>query len=292
MGGQKGTDARMERKRRSNNMKKILSLALALATTLTLTACSSSSDSSTSNTATATAATSGTTGEQKVWRVGTEGTYAPYSYHDENGNLTGFEIDVARAISEKMGYQVEFVESNWDSLFEGLAAGQFDAVMNQVTITPERQEKYAFSTPYVYTAPALIVAADNDEIKTFADVAGHKAAEGLTSNYNQIAQSYGAEIVGQDVVALAFQCVIDGTADLVINDRLTYAYWTSQTGDTTSLKIADTLDDVSSSAVVMLPDRNDDLLEQVNAAIEELLADGTIAQISQTYFNTDVSTVG
>lgn len=263
-------------------MKKVISFALALTLALGLTACGASSEPADNNSANE---------EKKVWRVGTEGTFAPYTYHDENGELTGFEIDVARAISEKIGYEVEFVECEWDSMFEALEAGKFDVVMNQVTITPERLEVYEFSDPYIFTNPVLIVAADNEEIASFEDVAGHKAAASLTSNYGQISQDYGAEIVSQDEVALSLQCVINGDADLVINDRLAYAYWTSQTGDTTSLKIVDALDDVASSAIVTLPDRDDDLLELLNGAIEELLADGTIAEISQTYFNTDVSTV-
>jgi cystine transport system substrate-binding protein len=217
-----------------------------------------------------------------------EGTYAPYTYHGDDGELTGFEVDVANAIAEKIGYEVEFVEIEWDSMFEALEAGTIDAVMNQVTITDARQEKYDFSTPYVYTQPVLIVKSDNEDVKSFDDIKGLRAAEGLTSNYNQIAQDYGAEIVGQDEVALALQCVINGDADVVVNDFLTYSYWSAQTGDTTSLKVVDTLDDVTSSAMVMLKDR-DELRDTFSAAIDELLEDGTIAEISQKYFDTDVS---
>ena len=163
--------------------------------------------------------------EGNVLKVGMEGTYAPYTYHDDTGALTGFEVDVATAIGEKIGYKGEFVEGAWDSLFPALDAGTIDVIMNQVTITDARLETYDFSTPYVYTRPVLIVAANNDEIKAFEDLAGKKAAEGLTSNYNQIAQSYGAQIVGQDVFALAVELVKGGEADAVVNDELTYAYW-------------------------------------------------------------------
>ena len=112
--------------------------------------------------------------EENVLKVGMEGTYAPYTYHDNSGALTGFEVDVASAIGEKIGYEVEFVESAWDSLFPALDAGTIDVIMNQVTITDARLETYDFSTPYVYTRPVLIVAADNEEIKAFEDLAGRK----------------------------------------------------------------------------------------------------------------------
>lgn len=226
--------------------------------------------------------------EENVLRVGMEGTYAPYTYHDDTGALIGFEVDVATAIGEKIGYNVEFVEGAWDSLFPALDAGTIDVIMNQVTITDARLETYDFSTPYVYTRPVLIVAADNEDITSFEDLAGKKAAEGLTSNYNAIAQSYGAEIIGQDVFALAVELIKGGEADAVVNDELTYAYWQVTTGDFDSTKIAAKSEDATSSAVVILKGR-DELRDDISGAIDELLADGTIAEISQKYFSIDVS---
>ena len=226
--------------------------------------------------------------EENVLKVGMEGTYAPYTYHDDSGALTGFEVDVANAIGEKIGYQVEFVEGAWDSLFPALDAGNIDVIMNQVTITDARLETYDFSTPYVYTRPVVIVAADNEEIASFEDLNGKKAAEGLTSNYNAIAQSYGAEIVGQDVFALAVELVKGGEADAVVNDELTYTYWQVTTGDFDSTKIVARSEDATSSAVVIQKGR-EELRDAISGAIDELLADGTISTISENYFNIDVS---
>ena len=226
--------------------------------------------------------------EENVLIVGMEGTYAPYTYHDFDGELIGFEVDVAKAIGEKIGYKIEFQEGAWDSLFPALDAGTIDVIMNQVTITETRLESYDFSTPYVYTRPVVIVAADNDEINSFEDLNGKKAAEGLTSNYNAIAQSYGAEIVGQDVFALAMELVKGGEADAAVNDELTYAYWQVTTGDFDSTRIAAKSDDATSSAVVLVKGR-DELRDAISAAIDELLEDGTITEISQKYFSIDVS---
>lgn len=228
------------------------------------------------------------TAEENVLIVGMEGTYAPYTYHDDSGALTGFEVDVANAIGEKIGYKVKFVEGAWDSLFPALDGGTIDVIMNQVTITDARLETYDFSTPYVYTRPVVIVAAENTDIASFEDLAGKKAAEGLTSNYNAIAQEYGAEIIGQDVFALAMELVKGGEADAVVNDELTYAYWQVTTGDFDSTKIAARSDDTTSSAVVILKGR-DELRDAISGAIDELLADGTISEISQKYFSIDVS---
>ena len=96
-------------------------------------------------------------------RVGTEGTYAPFSFHDPGtGQLEGYDIDVARAVGEKLGVKVEFVETPWDSIFAALEAGRFDVVANQVTITPERQAKYDMSDPYAVGEGVIVTRADDD----------------------------------------------------------------------------------------------------------------------------------
>ena len=270
--------------------KKVIAVLLTAAMAVGMTACGSADSGSTAadSSAASTEAASSDNGEEKVLRVGMEGTFAPYTYHDENGTLTGFEVDMANAIGEKMGYKVELVETEWDSMVTALDAGNFDVVMNQVTITDERTEKYDFTTPYIYTKPVLIVKADNEDIKSFEDINGKKAAEGLTSNFNEIAQSYGAEIVGQDKFALAMECVLSGEADCAINDELTYAYWKTQKQDTTSTKIVAESDDVNASAAMVKKGR-EDLVEQMDKAIEELIADGTAAEISEKYFGMDVT---
>lgn len=271
--------------------KRIMAVLLVAVTVVGMAGCgtknSSAQNAEKSAAATESATTKGSSND-KVLRVGMEGTYAPYTYHDTDGNLTGYEVDVAKAIGEKIGYKVEFVETKWDSMFEALDAGNFDVVMNQVTITDERKAKYDFSTPYVYSKPVLIVAADNKDIKSFNDVKGKKAAEGLTSNFNQIAQSYGAEIVGQDEFSLAMECVLSGEADCAINDELTYAYWKHVKGDKDTTKIVAESDDVSQSAIVTKKG-NDELLSKINDAISGLLKDGTISSISQKYFSIDIS---
>ena len=266
--------------------KKVISILLTAVLATGMAACGSNSNTagnSANNTAdnaqnTAETSTESTgsadSAEKPVLTVGMEGTYAPYTYHDENGTLTGFEVDMANAIGEKMGYDVQFVETEWDSITAALDAGNFDVVMNQVTITDERKEKFDFSTPYIYSKPVLIVAADNTDINSFEDINGKKAAEGLTSNFSDI--------------ALAMECVLSGEADCAINDELTYAYWKQQKGGEDSTKIVAETDNVNSSAI-MVKKGNDELIEKLNYAIDELLADGTVKEISEKYFGMDVS---
>lgn len=130
-----------------------------------------------------------------VIKIGTEGTYAPFSYHDASNKLTGFDVEIGRAIAQKLGVKAEFVEGKWDGLIAGLDVKRYDAVINQVGITDARKAKYDFSDPYISSQAALIVREDNQAIKSFADLKGRKSANTLTSNFGKLAQSYGAEVV-------------------------------------------------------------------------------------------------
>jgi len=109
-----------------------------------------------------------------VFKVGTEGTFPPFTYHDTSGKLVGFDVDIAREIARRIGVKAEFVEGKWDGLVAGLDANRYDAVINQVSITPERQAKYDFSVPYITPKAVLIVNNNNQDIHTFADLKGKK----------------------------------------------------------------------------------------------------------------------
>jgi cystine transport system substrate-binding protein len=226
--------------------------------------------------------------ERGTLLIGTEGTYAPYTYHDETGELVGYDVEVAKAIAEKLGVKAEFVESNWDSLIAGLDAERYDVVFNQVTITDERLEKYDFSIPYTISRAALLVGIDNNDIKTFEDLKGKKSAQGLSSNYATLAEQYGAELISADgSFSKAVELVLTGRADATINDQVSFYDFLKQQPDA-AVKLVATLDDASKNAA-LIRKGNDTLVEAINKAFEELSQDGTLAQISEKYFGEDVS---
>ena len=121
----------------------------------------------------------------------TEGTYAPYSFHDESDKLTGFDIEVAEAIADKLGLEAKFTETQWDGIIAGLDAGKYDAIANQVSITDERKEKYLFSDPYTYVYGVVIVNEDNSDINSFEELKGKDVALTVTSNWSELAENYG-----------------------------------------------------------------------------------------------------
>lgn len=222
-----------------------------------------------------------------VLKIGTEGTYAPYTFHNDSNELTGFDVEVAEKIAEKLGVEAEFVETKWDSIIAGLDAGRFDIIVNQVSISEERLEKYDFSVPYTYTHGALIVRGNDEEITDFDKIAGKKAAQSLTSNWAELAEENGAEIVSTDGFNQSVELVLAGRADLTLNDDLTYYDYVNQKPDA-DLKIAALSEETSDSAV-MIRKGNPKFVEAVNKALEELSAEGVLTEVSEKYFGADVT---
>lgn len=219
--------------------------------------------------------------------VATEGTYKPFSYHDESGELVGYDVEVAEAVAENLGVEVTFEETQWDAIFAGLDAGRFDTIANQVTITPEREADYVFSAPYTVSTGVLVVAADNDEITSFEDLDGRTTAQSLTSNWNELAQESGAEVEAVEGWAQAVALLEQDRVDATINDSLTYLDY-ANTEDASGIKVAAETEEESQSAFVVTPER-EALAEAIDGALEDLRADGTLAELGEKYFGEDVS---
>lgn len=220
-------------------------------------------------------------------RIGTEGTYAPFTYHDATGALVGFDVEIGREIAKRIGVEAEFVEGKWDGLIAGIDANRYDAVINQVGITEERQAKYDFSEPYIASKAVLIVRGDNTEITGFAGLAGKKSAQTLTSNFATLATDNGAELVGTDGFDQSIALVVDGRADATINDSLSFFDFKKQKPDV-DVKIAATQENADYSGV-LIRKGNPELLAAINEALAAIKADRTYEQISEKYFGADVS---
>lgn len=220
-------------------------------------------------------------------RVGTEGTYAPFTFHDASGALVGFDVEIGREIARRLGVEAQFVEGPWDGLIAGIDANRYDVVINQVGITDARKEKYDFSDPYIASKAALIVKGDNTDITSFESLKGKKAAQTITSNFGKLAEANGAEIVPTDGFDQSIALVIQGRADATINDSLSFFDFKKQKPDV-DVKIAATQPDADYSGVLLAKGKPE-LLAAINEALAAIKADGTYATISQKYFGEDVS---
>lgn len=221
--------------------------------------------------------------------VALEGTWAPWGYHDESGALVGYDVEVAQAIAEKLGVTATFVEGEFDGLLAGLEAGRYDIMANGVDITPERAEKYSFSTPYAYNRTAVIVRGDNGDIQAMEDLAGKRTANTITSTYAAVAEQYGAEVTGVDDLNQTFELLLSGRVDATLNAEVSYYDYMNAHPDA-DIKIA-CLDSESTQAAIPMREGEEtaSLLEAVNGALAELSEDGTLTELSNKYFGGDIS---
>lgn len=224
--------------------------------------------------------------EEGTLVVGTEGTYPPFTFHDASGELTGFDVEIAREIAERLGVEAEFLETQWDAMFAGLDAERFDMVANQVGINDERKESYDFSDPYITSTAVLVVAEDNDEIQSFEDLEGKLSAQSLTSNYAEMATSYGAELEGVEGFNQAIELLNSGRVDATINDNLTVLDFQQQRPDA-SIKVVDESGDAAQSGL-LFRQGNETLVEAANEALAEMIEDGTYEEISNKWFGENV----
>ena len=221
--------------------------------------------------------------------VGLEGDWAPWSYVDEDDNLTGFDVEVAKAIAAKLGVEAQIIPASWDGLFAGMDAGRYDIVVNGVEVTEEREEKYDFAEPYAYIRTALIVRGDNDTIHTFEDLKGKKTANSIASTYMNLAESYGATCQGVATLDETLTMVLQGRVDATLNAIVSYTDYMAQHPDS-DLKVVATTEDASNVAIPMR--KGDDtatLREAVNQAIAELREEGTLSELSIRFFGEDIS---
>lgn len=221
--------------------------------------------------------------------VAMEGTWAPWTYHDESDMLVGFDVEVSQKIAEKLGVNVSFVEGDWDGLFAGLDSRRYDMVCNGVEITEERAEKCDFTVPYGYIHTAIIVRGDNDSIHTFEDLNGKQTANTISSTYAELAESYGATAIGVEALDQTLDLVLAGRVDATLNADVSFYDYMKVHPDA-DLKIV-TLTEESSPVVIPVRKGKDSeaFLEKVNQAIEELRASGELGEISMKYFDIDIS---
>ena len=221
--------------------------------------------------------------------IALEGTWSPWSYHDEDGVLTGYDVEVGRLIARELGVEAAFVEGQWDGLFAGLDSGRYDMVINGVDVDEARSEKYDFTEPYAYNRTVIITRADDDRIASFEDLDGMHTANTLASTYAAVAEQYGAETTGVDDLLQTIALLESGRIDATLNAEVTFYDYMDQHPDT-ALKIASVSDDATTVAIPLRKgEETASLREAVNGALEGIRASGELGELSQRFFGVDIS---
>ncbi|KNC08375.1 cystine ABC transporter substrate-binding protein [Pantoea sp. BIGb0393] len=222
-------------------------------------------------------------------RVGLEGTYPPFSFQDEKGQLTGFEVEFAQELAKHLGVKADLRPTKWDGMLASLDSKRIDVVINQVTISAERQKKYDFSTPYTISGvQALTLKQNAAGITKPEDLSGKKVGVGLGSNYEQWLRDNvkGVDIRTYDDDPTKYQDLRSKRIDAILVDRLAALDLVKKTGDT--MAVAGPAFSRLESGVA-LRKGNDTLLKAIDAAIADMQKDGSLSKLSEKWFGADVT---
>lgn len=227
--------------------------------------------------------------ERGTLRVGLEGTYPPFSYQGDDGKLTGFEVDFANELAKHLGVKVDLKPTKWDGMLASLDSKRIDVVINQVTISDQRKQKYDFSTPYTVSGiQALVKKGNEGVIKTAADLKGKKVGVGLGTNYEEWLRQnvQGVDIRTYDDDPTKYQDLRVGRIDAILVDRLAALDLVKKTGNT----LAVTGEAFSrQESGVALRKGNEDMLKAVDSAIADMQKDGSLKALSEKWFGADVT---
>jgi polar amino acid transport system substrate-binding protein len=208
--------------------------------------------------------------------VATEGTYPPFSMQSPSWELDGLEIRVMKEISSRIGLTYEPVVTKWDSLLVGLSANQYDVISAAMDITEERQKAVLFSDGWLESG-GRIVTMEDSAIKSAADLKGKAVGALVASTWFKIAEDLGGTVKGYKAESDALQDLANGNIDAVITDAVAAGYSIKNAG----LPLVMTEDFVSrvQKGFAFNKDRGD-LVEKVNKALADMIADGTYAKLT------------
>lgn len=223
--------------------------------------------------------------------IGMSGGYKPYTFTDETGNLVGFEVDTWYEIAKRIDKKVTFLTADFSGLFGFLDSGKVTTISNQITVNEKRLEKYDFSAPYVYYGAQLVVKDDNATIVDLSSLKGKKVGVSLGSNYEEMINTFDVngeiEVITYESFQGSLQDVSLGRIDAVLNDKLASLTAITETG--LSLKLAGEPVEMLFNAFPFVKGDNEHLIQEVNAAIDAMYADGTFEAISLKWFPVNIT---
>jgi polar amino acid transport system substrate-binding protein len=218
--------------------------------------------------------------------VGTNAEYPPFEFVDEDGEITGFDIELFDAIAEEAGLDYELVNTRWDGIFVALASGEFDAVISAATITPERAEQVNFSDPYFNAGQRIAVRAGDDSISGPEDLAGKTVGVQLgTTGDIWLTEETDADVKRYDENTLAFEALANGDIDAAVADGPT-ASELLQANPEMDLTLVDGVYTDEQYGIAVNQDMPE-LLEKINEGLAAVRESGRYDEIYEKYFGTE-----
>lgn len=225
-------------------------------------------------------------GKKGTLTIAMEGTWEPWTYRDQDGNLTGFDVELGRLVAEGLGLKADFREMAWEKVLESVENGSCDIAINCIGYTEERAQKYAFTDPYLYTEAALVVRSDENEISAVKDLKGRKAANARGSTYAQRSEAAGALMEYVDGMEEALQMLQEGRVDATINSKDSLDKYMEEHPDA-NIRLAQIM--LGEKVVIPAQKGSDTLVAAINDILAKLKEDGTLKALSEKYFGTDLT---
>ncbi len=214
--------------------------------------------------------------------IGTDATYPPMEFHNESGEIVGFDIDLGRAIAEELGVEAVFIDTAWDGIFPALDAGKFDIIISSTSITEERLKSKEMSDPYYVTSQAIAVRRDNETIRGPEDLKGKIVAVQIgTTGDLAVSEMEGVTVKRFDTIDKAYMEVLNGRADAVVNDLSEVAYRMKMLPD---MKIVATFREGEEKYGVTMRKGDVELLAAINEALRRIKASGKYDEIYRKWF--------
>ncbi|SDM01721.1 amino acid ABC transporter substrate-binding protein, PAAT family [Modicisalibacter muralis] len=224
-----------------------------------------------------------------ILKVGMSGRYFPFTFVEQD-QLQGFEVDVMKAVAERIGVDVKFVTANFSGLFGMLESGRIDTIANQITLTEERREAYAFTQPYVYDGAQVVTREGNDEIEGVEDLRGKTVAVNLGSNFENLLRElpYADEIEIRTYESNLEQDTALGRVDAFVMDRVSASQVIKE--KPLPLELAGKpFSEIHNALPFRDTEEGRAMRDRVDAALTELKEDGTLAAISEEWFGSDIT---
>ena len=229
--------------------------------------------------------------EAKTLVVATSGTLYPSSYYNDENELVGYDVDVAKEVAKRLGVEITFKEYNVDGQVSSLTRGEADFAANDFGLTDERAEKFSLSTPIKYSFDSMIVRKSDDSgIASLQDLDGKKAAGEPNTSYMRLAESYGAELVTYDNATndQYLTDVANGRTDVILNDYYLQKMAVAALPDIPVKILEDVYFNPNETGFLFVKDHQA-LQEKVDAVLAEMKEDGRLKELAETYFQTDIS---
>lgn len=220
-------------------------------------------------------------------RIGMEGTFKPWGFHDDSGKLVGMEKEIGDFIAKDLGVEAEYIETQWDSLIAGVDADRYDIVINNVAPTEERKQKYDFSITYV-ASEGKVGVLDSSDLKKVSDINGKTAAASETSNFRTLLEENGATIVTVTGFDEAIEQVLSGRVDCCGNDAVTFQAYKQEHPDAKIRLLEGELGEASEAAILM-PKGAESLKQAIDDSLKKHIDNGDLKAIYTKYVGFDLT---